>query len=136
MFEPSLRAWEKGWTPNPDVWCNKYLSPLPFTQSILTYFLSLARREVKFGALLDRITHHSDPNSNKAPWLATGSFLLLSLQPTHPRTQQATTSEKIITSPPPSHNPSPASYATPHQKTNPITSLPSPSPLSDALYSR
>lgn len=23
VFQPSLKTWETGWTPNPDVWCNK-----------------------------------------------------------------------------------------------------------------
>lgn len=23
VFEPSLSMWERGYTPNPDVWCNK-----------------------------------------------------------------------------------------------------------------
>ena len=35
VFEPSLHSWERGITPNPDVWCNK---------------------EIKFGALLDRLS--------------------------------------------------------------------------------
>ncbi|KAK7693900.1 hypothetical protein QCA50_003473 [Cerrena zonata] len=46
VFEPSLRVWEDGGTPNPDVWCNK---------------------EVKFGALLDKLTV-------KDAWLATGHY--------------------------------------------------------------
>ncbi|TFK63355.1 5-methylaminomethyl-2-thiouridylate-methyltransferase [Pluteus cervinus] len=50
VFEPSLKLWETGVTPNPDVWCNK---------------------EIKFGALLERLpispTH---PNS----WFATGHY--------------------------------------------------------------
>ncbi|EPQ57770.1 tRNA 5-methylaminomethyl-2-thiouridylate-methyltransferase [Gloeophyllum trabeum ATCC 11539] len=46
VFEPSLQLWESGLTPNPDVWCN---------------------REVKFGALLDRLT----PSTR---WLATGHY--------------------------------------------------------------
>ncbi|KAH7889484.1 tRNA-specific 2-thiouridylase [Phlebopus sp. FC_14] len=51
VFEPSLKEWEAGCTPNPDVLCNK---------------------EVKFGALLDRITRDF-PHSN-VPWLATGHY--------------------------------------------------------------
>lgn len=23
VFEPAIADWAKGWTPNPDVWCNK-----------------------------------------------------------------------------------------------------------------
>ncbi|KZV63468.1 5-methylaminomethyl-2-thiouridylate-methyltransferase [Peniophora sp. CONT] len=34
VFEPSLRAWESGVTPNPDIWCNK---------------------EIKFGSLLEHL---------------------------------------------------------------------------------
>lgn len=49
VFEPSLRAWESGETPNPDVWCN---------------------REVKFGALVAAVRG----SSAKAPWLATGHY--------------------------------------------------------------
>ncbi|KIY46868.1 5-methylaminomethyl-2-thiouridylate-methyltransferase [Fistulina hepatica ATCC 64428] len=45
VFEPSLRAWETGVTPNPDVWCN---------------------REIKFGALAE----HTPSNA----WLATGHY--------------------------------------------------------------
>ena len=26
MFEPSLRQWELGLSPNPDVWCNKFVA--------------------------------------------------------------------------------------------------------------
>ncbi|KAG1808555.1 tRNA-specific 2-thiouridylase [Suillus variegatus] len=51
VFEPSLKSWESGITPNPDVWCNK---------------------EVKFGALLDRLTE--DPGLSNTPWLATGHY--------------------------------------------------------------
>ncbi|KAH8106930.1 5-methylaminomethyl-2-thiouridylate-methyltransferase [Cristinia sonorae] len=46
VFEPSLHAWERGHTPNPDIWCNK---------------------EVKFGALM---SHLSSPNT----WIATGHY--------------------------------------------------------------
>ncbi|KAF8884783.1 tRNA-specific 2-thiouridylase [Infundibulicybe gibba] len=42
VFEPSLKSWELGVTPNPDVWCN---------------------REIKFGALLERLPER--------PWFAT-----------------------------------------------------------------
>ncbi|KAG1893283.1 tRNA-specific 2-thiouridylase [Suillus fuscotomentosus] len=51
VFEPSLKSWESGITPNPDVWCNK---------------------EVKFGALLDHLTE--DPGLSNTPWLATGHY--------------------------------------------------------------
>ncbi|KAG2141519.1 tRNA-specific 2-thiouridylase [Suillus cothurnatus] len=51
VFEPSLKFWESGITPNPDVWCNK---------------------EVKFGVLLDRLTE--DPGLSDTPWLATGHY--------------------------------------------------------------
>ncbi|KAJ7476089.1 tRNA-specific 2-thiouridylase [Mycena latifolia] len=46
VFEPALRDWEHGVTPNPDVWCN---------------------REIKFGALLERLPY-------KDAWLATGHY--------------------------------------------------------------
>ncbi|KAI0780510.1 tRNA 5-methylaminomethyl-2-thiouridylate-methyltransferase [Trametes elegans] len=46
VFEPALEMWEAGDTPNPDIWCN---------------------REVKFGALFDRLTTQST-------WLATGHY--------------------------------------------------------------
>lgn len=51
VFEPSLKFWESGITPNPDVWCN---------------------REVKFGVLLDRLTE--DHGLSNTPWLATGHY--------------------------------------------------------------
>ncbi|KAJ7227338.1 tRNA-specific 2-thiouridylase [Mycena pura] len=50
VFEPSLRQWEDGITPNPDVWCN---------------------REIKFGALLEHLPY---TNTDKPPWLATGHY--------------------------------------------------------------
>ncbi|PPQ88868.1 hypothetical protein CVT25_009062 [Psilocybe cyanescens] len=46
VFEPSLRQWEFGVSPNPDVWCNK---------------------EIKFGALLERLPQ-------KEAWFATGHY--------------------------------------------------------------
>ncbi|EED82467.1 predicted protein [Postia placenta Mad-698-R] len=46
VFEPSLQLWEKGQTPNPDIWCN---------------------REVKFGALMDQLTGDD-------VWVATGHY--------------------------------------------------------------
>ncbi|KAI0373073.1 tRNA 5-methylaminomethyl-2-thiouridylate-methyltransferase [Pilatotrama ljubarskyi] len=46
VFEPALEMWEAGDTPNPDIWCN---------------------REVKFGALMDRLT-------DADAWLATGHY--------------------------------------------------------------
>ncbi|KAI0062349.1 tRNA methyltransferase [Artomyces pyxidatus] len=46
VFEPSLKAWERGDTPNPDIWCN---------------------REVKFGALMDRLAKDGE-------FLATGHY--------------------------------------------------------------
>ncbi|PCH37936.1 5-methylaminomethyl-2-thiouridylate-methyltransferase [Wolfiporia cocos MD-104 SS10] len=46
VFEPALQMWEDGYTPNPDVWCNK---------------------EVKFGALIDNLTENDS-------WLATGHY--------------------------------------------------------------
>ncbi|KAL0946412.1 hypothetical protein HGRIS_012637 [Hohenbuehelia grisea] len=48
VFEPSLRLWESGVTPNPDVWCN---------------------REIKFGALLDRL-----PSDLENSLFATGHY--------------------------------------------------------------
>jgi len=46
VFQPSLRVWEAGDTPNPDVWCNK---------------------EVKFGVLIKHLAHDGE-------WLATGHY--------------------------------------------------------------
>ncbi|KAF9644300.1 5-methylaminomethyl-2-thiouridylate-methyltransferase [Thelephora ganbajun] len=46
VFQPSLRVWEAGDTPNPDVWCNK---------------------EVKFGALINHLGKDGE-------WLATGHY--------------------------------------------------------------
>ncbi|KAH7929648.1 5-methylaminomethyl-2-thiouridylate-methyltransferase [Leucogyrophana mollusca] len=51
VFEPALASWQSGVTPNPDVWCNK---------------------EVKFGALLQRLTR--DSALSNTPWLATGHY--------------------------------------------------------------
>ncbi|KAF9555224.1 5-methylaminomethyl-2-thiouridylate-methyltransferase [Agrocybe pediades] len=51
VFEPSLRQWEVGVSPNPDVWCN---------------------REIKFGALLERLPINA--SSNQATWFATGHY--------------------------------------------------------------
>lgn len=51
VFEPSLKQWESGVTPNTDVWCN---------------------REIKFGALLERLP--APTTSNKKPWIATGHY--------------------------------------------------------------
>ncbi|TFK36419.1 tRNA-specific 2-thiouridylase [Crucibulum laeve] len=50
VFEPCLRQWEMGFSPNPDVWCNK---------------------EVKFGALLERLP--KAPSYQNA-WIATGHY--------------------------------------------------------------
>ncbi|KAF6751132.1 tRNA-specific 2-thiouridylase [Ephemerocybe angulata] len=50
VFEPSLRLWEQGRTPNTDVWCN---------------------REIKFGALLERLPGSTETTK---PWLATGHY--------------------------------------------------------------
>ncbi|RXW16350.1 hypothetical protein EST38_g9506 [Candolleomyces aberdarensis] len=49
VFEPSLRQWELGISPNTDVWCNK---------------------EIKFGALLERLPSPS----GVPPWFATGHY--------------------------------------------------------------
>ncbi|KAF8350357.1 tRNA-specific 2-thiouridylase [Amanita rubescens] len=51
VFEPSLYQWEKGITPNPDVWCNK---------------------EIKFGALLECLP--ANPSTKERPWFATGHY--------------------------------------------------------------
>lgn len=53
VFEPSLRQWELGVSPNPDVLCNK---------------------EIKFGALLDRLATNNRSYENA--WLATGHYAL------------------------------------------------------------
>ncbi|KAF9473011.1 5-methylaminomethyl-2-thiouridylate-methyltransferase [Pholiota conissans] len=51
VFEPSLRDWELGLSPNPDVWCN---------------------REIKFGALLERLPQLDKSYQNS--WFATGHY--------------------------------------------------------------
>ncbi|THU87256.1 5-methylaminomethyl-2-thiouridylate-methyltransferase [Dendrothele bispora CBS 962.96] len=51
IFEPALRIWESGETPNPDVWCN---------------------REIKFGALLEHLP--MDSRSGQRSWFATGHY--------------------------------------------------------------
>ncbi|KAF9053117.1 tRNA-specific 2-thiouridylase [Panaeolus papilionaceus] len=51
VFEPSLKSWEAGVSPNPDVWCN---------------------REIKFGALLDRLNIKAE--TLKKSWFATGHY--------------------------------------------------------------
>ncbi|KAH8925763.1 5-methylaminomethyl-2-thiouridylate-methyltransferase [Atractiella rhizophila] len=51
VFQPSIAMWEKGWTPNPDVSCN---------------------REIKFGAL-SAFVRSRFPNA----WLATGHYARL-----------------------------------------------------------
>lgn len=37
VFEPALRQWELGVTPNPDVWCNKCLSIIKILSSLAEY---------------------------------------------------------------------------------------------------
>ncbi|KAF7312527.1 tRNA-specific 2-thiouridylase MnmA [Mycena indigotica] len=61
VFEPALRDWEDGVTPNPDVWCN---------------------REIKFGALLNHLPSH---NNSKPPWLATGHYARKDWHQSRPR---------------------------------------------------
>ncbi|KAK7467238.1 hypothetical protein VKT23_004295 [Stygiomarasmius scandens] len=51
IFEPALRIWEFGQTPNPDVWCN---------------------REIKFGALLEHLP--IDSRTGQRSWFATGHY--------------------------------------------------------------
>ncbi|KIM48670.1 hypothetical protein M413DRAFT_15030 [Hebeloma cylindrosporum] len=51
VFEPSLRQWEFGISPNPDVWCN---------------------REIKFGALLERLP--LETKLEQGSWFATGHY--------------------------------------------------------------
>ncbi|KDR73743.1 hypothetical protein GALMADRAFT_72401 [Galerina marginata CBS 339.88] len=51
VFEPSLRQWEVGISPNPDVWCNK---------------------EIKFGALLEKLPINK--STEKDTWFATGHY--------------------------------------------------------------
>ncbi|KAF7336791.1 tRNA-specific 2-thiouridylase MnmA [Mycena venus] len=65
VFEPSLRMWEDGITPNPDVWCN---------------------REIKFGALLEHLPHK---NKEKPPWLATGHYSRKDWSSSRPRLLRA-----------------------------------------------
>ncbi|KAF9017214.1 5-methylaminomethyl-2-thiouridylate-methyltransferase [Hymenopellis radicata] len=56
VFEPALRIWESGNTPNPDVWCN---------------------REIKFGALLEHLP-------DKTAWFATGHYARKAWTPSTP----------------------------------------------------
>nr|GAT45291.1 5-methylaminomethyl-2-thiouridylate-methyltransferase [Mycena chlorophos] len=62
VFEPSLREWEDGVTPNPDVWCN---------------------REIKFGALLKHLP--APESGGKPPWLATGHYARKDWHSSRPR---------------------------------------------------
>ncbi|KAJ7679011.1 tRNA-specific 2-thiouridylase [Mycena polygramma] len=65
VFQPSLRQWEDGITPNPDVWCN---------------------REIKFGALLE---HLPAKDNEKTPWLATGHYARKDWSSSRPRLLRA-----------------------------------------------
>ncbi|TFY59952.1 hypothetical protein EVG20_g7600 [Dentipellis fragilis] len=51
VFEPSLKSWEAGDTPNPDIWCNKY----DVHYESLRTLSHMVCREVKFGALMPRL---------------------------------------------------------------------------------
>lgn len=59
VFEPMLAKYEKGYTPNPDIGCNKY---------------------VKFGKMISHLKNHftniasSNDNNNKKWWLVTGHY--------------------------------------------------------------
>lgn len=53
VFAPSLDDWQSGKTPNPDVLCN---------------------REIKFGALLDRLIPPITRSERPKSWLATGHY--------------------------------------------------------------
>ncbi|KAI0273526.1 tRNA methyltransferase [Gloeopeniophorella convolvens] len=57
VFEPAVRTWQTGFTPNPDVWCN---------------------REIKFGALLDHLPEGTE-------FLATGHYARKTHDPTSRR---------------------------------------------------
>ncbi|KAF7374698.1 tRNA-specific 2-thiouridylase MnmA [Mycena sanguinolenta] len=70
VFEPSLRMWEDGITPNPDVWCN---------------------REIKFGALFE---HLPQANTAKPPWLATGHYARKDWSSSRPRLLRAADTAK------------------------------------------
>lgn len=59
VFEPAIRTWEKGNTPNPDVYCNA---------------------EIKFGALLDNLPERTD-------FLATGHYARKTYHPQNHRPQ-------------------------------------------------
>ncbi|SPO34568.1 related to trna methyltransferase [Pseudozyma flocculosa] len=63
VFEPALGDWGSGTTPNPDVDCN---------------------REIKFGALMDRVIGPSSSSQLSAPqktWLATGHYAQVAWSP-------------------------------------------------------
>ncbi|KAK7033304.1 tRNA-specific 2-thiouridylase MnmA [Favolaschia claudopus] len=70
VFEPSLRMWEDGITPNPDVLCN---------------------REIKFGALLEHLPHTGTENP---PWFATGHYARKDWSSSRPRLLRAVDAAK------------------------------------------
>jgi tRNA-specific 2-thiouridylase len=37
VFAPSLQVWESGATPNPDIWCNKWVSRLLYLHYYSSY---------------------------------------------------------------------------------------------------
>ncbi|KAF8077558.1 tRNA-specific 2-thiouridylase [Lyophyllum atratum] len=71
VFEPSLRQWEDGVTPNPDVLCNK---------------------EIKFGALLEHLPIPSS-NSHKT-WFATGHYARKCWTPPSPSSRHQTSTPR------------------------------------------
>jgi len=66
VFEPAIRTWEKGNTPNPDVWCNG---------------------EIKFGALFDNLPEDFD-------FLATGHYARKTHHPQNHRPQLMRASDR------------------------------------------
>ncbi|KAF9014244.1 5-methylaminomethyl-2-thiouridylate-methyltransferase [Cyathus striatus] len=68
VFEPALHIWEGGGSPNPDVFCNRCLKFC---------------REIKFGALLNRLSKHH-PDS----WIATGHYARKGYITQHPTRPQ------------------------------------------------
>ena len=68
VFEPALVDWADGVTPNPDVECN---------------------REIKFGALLDRLVPPSPGAEAAKTWLATGHYAQVDWSTPRPRLLRA-----------------------------------------------
>ncbi|PPQ76615.1 hypothetical protein CVT26_012741 [Gymnopilus dilepis] len=74
VFEPSLRQWESGVSPNPDVDCN---------------------REIKFGALLEKLPGGHDTGHRPTTWVATGHYASKTWDSPTPKSSQAISKESL-----------------------------------------